>query len=152
MSVTELQLRSIRPDQAGEKIRDGNGLYGIVRVRRDGVSIKFEWRYRFQGKVVTLTCGTWPKDSLGGIRRAQREARALLDRCRDIGVTSFETYISWAEVEPAPGQFRWDRYDEEVARLHLDKLGVKLTVLTKSQADYLGIPIEGPYKAEHYRY
>lgn len=42
--------------------------------------------------------------------------------------------------------------DEEVARLHLDKLGVKLTVLTQSQADYLGIPVEGPYKPEHYRY
>ncbi len=42
--------------------------------------------------------------------------------------------------------------DEEVARLHLDKLGVKLTVLTQSQADYLGVPVEGPYKPEHYRY
>ena len=42
--------------------------------------------------------------------------------------------------------------DEKVARLHLDKLGVKLTTLTKEQSDYLGIPVEGPYKAEHYRY
>ncbi|MEP6624282.1 MAG: adenosylhomocysteinase [Acidimicrobiia bacterium] len=42
--------------------------------------------------------------------------------------------------------------DEEVARLHLDKLGVKLTRLTESQADYLGIPADGPYKPEHYRY
>ncbi len=42
--------------------------------------------------------------------------------------------------------------DEEVARLHLDKLGVKLTVLSQSQADYLGVPVEGPYKPEHYRY
>jgi adenosylhomocysteinase len=42
--------------------------------------------------------------------------------------------------------------DEEVARLHLDQLGVKLTKLTKKQADYLGIPAEGPYKPEHYRY
>ena len=42
--------------------------------------------------------------------------------------------------------------DEKVARLHLDALGVKLTVLTKPQADYLGIPVEGPYKADHYRY
>jgi adenosylhomocysteinase len=42
--------------------------------------------------------------------------------------------------------------DEEVARLHLDKLGVKLTRLTESQADYLGIPQDGPYKPEHYRY
>ena len=42
--------------------------------------------------------------------------------------------------------------DEEVARLHLDKLGVKLTELTEEQADYLGIPADGPYKPEHYRY
>jgi adenosylhomocysteinase len=42
--------------------------------------------------------------------------------------------------------------DEEVARLHLPHLGVKLTQLTKDQADYIGVPVEGPYKAEHYRY
>jgi adenosylhomocysteinase len=42
--------------------------------------------------------------------------------------------------------------DEEVARLHLAQLGVKLTKLTKDQAEYLGIPVEGPYKPEHYRY
>ncbi len=42
--------------------------------------------------------------------------------------------------------------DEEVARLHLEQLGVKLTKLTKQQSDYLGIPTEGPYKPEYYRY
>jgi len=42
--------------------------------------------------------------------------------------------------------------DEEVARLHLGKLNVKLTVLSKKQADYLGLPINGPYKPDHYRY
>jgi len=42
--------------------------------------------------------------------------------------------------------------DEMVARLHLDALGVKLTELTKEQAEYLGIPVEGPYKSDHYRY
>src|SRR5690349_9896075 len=44
------------------------------------------------------------------------------------------------------------KLDEEVARLHLEKIGVKLTKLTADQAAYLGVPIEGPYKAEHYRY
>jgi adenosylhomocysteinase len=44
------------------------------------------------------------------------------------------------------------KMDEEVARLHLEKLGVKLTTLTQSQADYLGIPVEGPYKPDYYRY
>ena len=42
--------------------------------------------------------------------------------------------------------------DEEVARLHLPHLGVNLTRLTNDQADYLGIPVDGPYKPEHYRY
>ncbi|MFH1854371.1 MAG: adenosylhomocysteinase [Candidatus Omnitrophota bacterium] len=42
--------------------------------------------------------------------------------------------------------------DEEVAKMHLDKIGVKLTMLSKEQADYIGVPIEGPYKPEHYRY
>ena len=44
------------------------------------------------------------------------------------------------------------KLDEKVARLHLDKLGVKLTKLSKDQADYIGVSMEGPYKAEHYRY
>ena len=44
------------------------------------------------------------------------------------------------------------KLDEEVARLHLEKIGVKLTTLSPKQADYLGVAIEGPYKAEHYRY
>jgi adenosylhomocysteinase len=44
------------------------------------------------------------------------------------------------------------KLDEEVARLHLEKIGVKLTVLTTRQADYLGVPVEGPFKPEHYRY
>ncbi len=44
------------------------------------------------------------------------------------------------------------KLDEEVARLHLEKLGVKLTELTTEQADYIDVPVEGPYKPEHYRY
>ena len=44
------------------------------------------------------------------------------------------------------------KLDEEVARLHLEKIGAKLTTLSKKQADYLGVPVEGPYKPDHYRY
>jgi len=44
------------------------------------------------------------------------------------------------------------KLDEEVARLHLDQLGVRLTKLSQEQADYLGVPVEGPYKPSHYRY
>jgi adenosylhomocysteinase len=44
------------------------------------------------------------------------------------------------------------KLDEEVARLHLEKIGAKLTVLTEKQAGYISVPVEGPYKADHYRY
>ncbi|PTX94247.1 adenosylhomocysteinase [Opitutus sp. ER46] len=53
----------------------------------------------------------------------------------------------------AVGVYRLPKHlDEEVARLHLEKIGVKLTVLSQAQADYIGVPVAGPYKPEHYRY
>ena len=63
-----------------------------------------------------------------------------------------------AQIELWKNNYELDVYrlpkhlDEEVARLHLDQLGVKLTKLSKDQADYLGVPQEGPYKPDHYRY
>ncbi|MCK5113321.1 MAG: adenosylhomocysteinase [Phycisphaerae bacterium] len=54
---------------------------------------------------------------------------------------------------PKVGVYRLSKQlDEEVARLHLSKIGVKLTKLSKEQADYIGVDVNGPYKAEHYRY
>ena len=51
------------------------------------------------------------------------------------------------------GVYRLPKHlDEEVARLHLERIGVHLTRLTQAQADYIGVPVDGPYKAEHYRY
>ena len=58
-----------------------------------------------------------------------------------------------AKDRPAIGVYVLPKHlDEEVARLHLDKLGVKLTRMTTKQAKYLGVPVEGPYKPDHYRY
>jgi adenosylhomocysteinase len=57
-----------------------------------------------------------------------------------------ETYKA-GEVKVLPKHL-----DEEVARLHLDKIGAKLTKLTTAQADYIGVSTEGPFKADHYRY
>src|SRR5258705_6330559 len=65
-----------------------------------------------------------------------------------------------AQVELATNNKKYERkdyvlskhLDEKVARLHLDKLGAKLTKLTAEQAKYIGVPVEGPYKSEHYRY
>jgi adenosylhomocysteinase len=58
----------------------------------------------------------------------------------------------WRNPRPV-GVYRLDKkLDEEVARLHLEKIGVKLTKLTPKQAQYIGVPVDGPFKAEHYRY
>ncbi|MEM6750528.1 MAG: adenosylhomocysteinase, partial [Planctomycetota bacterium] len=65
-----------------------------------------------------------------------------------------------AQIELATNQDAYDNrvyllpkhLDEQVARLHLDKLGVKLTKLTDDQAEYLGLDVNGPYKVDHYRY
>ncbi|WP_370950292.1 adenosylhomocysteinase [Amycolatopsis sp. cg5] len=66
--------------------------------------------------------------------------------------------IAQLELHTKPGEYGKEVYrlpkhlDEKVARLHLDALGVKLTKLTKEQADYIGVDVEGPYKLDHYRY
>jgi adenosylhomocysteinase len=66
--------------------------------------------------------------------------------------------IAQLELHTNPGKYEKRVYmlpkhlDEQVARLHLDHLGVKLTQLTPEQAEYIGVPVEGPYKPEHYRY
>ncbi|NQU75494.1 MAG: adenosylhomocysteinase, partial [Planctomycetes bacterium] len=58
----------------------------------------------------------------------------------------------WQNPRPI-GLYRLDKkLDEEVARLHLGKIGAKLTKLTSKQADYISVPVDGPFKAEHYRY
>ena len=61
--------------------------------------------------------------------------------------------IDLNENDYKPGVYRLSKkLDEEVARAHLEKIGVRLTTLTKEQADYLGVSADGPYKPEHYRY
>ncbi|GIM96048.1 adenosylhomocysteinase [Paractinoplanes toevensis] len=66
--------------------------------------------------------------------------------------------IAQIELWTKPGEYEKQVYvlpkhlDEKVARLHLDALGVKLTTLSKKQAEYLGVDVDGPYKPEHYRY
>jgi adenosylhomocysteinase len=62
------------------------------------------------------------------------------------------------ELWTKPGEYEKQVYvlpkhlDEKVARLHLDALGVRLTTLTKKQAEYLGVDVDGPFKPDHYRY
>ena len=66
--------------------------------------------------------------------------------------------LAQIELWTNPGKYEKKVYtlpkhlDEKVATLHLDKLGVKLTKLRPEQADYIGVPVEGPFKSDHYRY
>ncbi|MDE3147927.1 MAG: adenosylhomocysteinase [Acidobacteriota bacterium] len=92
-----------------------------------------------EGRLVNLGCATGhPSFVMSNSFANQTLAQIDLWKNRD----SYK-----AEVYTLP-----KKLDEEVARLHLEKIGVKLTTLTPKQADYLGVPVEGPYKAEHYRY
>ena len=92
-----------------------------------------------EGRLVNLGCATGhPSFVMSNSFSNQTLAQIDLWKNR-------ETYTSQV--------YRLPKYlDEEVARLHLEKIGVKLTKLTKEQADYIGVPLEGPYKPEHYRY
>src|SRR5690606_41817064 len=92
-----------------------------------------------EGRLVNLGCATGHpsfvmSNSFTNQTLAQIELWATKDK-RPVGVTVLPKHL-----------------DEEGARLHLGKTGAKLTVLTKEQADYIGVDVKGPYKPDHYRY
>jgi adenosylhomocysteinase len=66
--------------------------------------------------------------------------------------------LAQIEIWTNPGKYKKEVYtlpkhlDEKVARLHLDKIGAKLTKMSEKQSTYIGVPVEGPYKADQYRY
>ena len=92
-----------------------------------------------EGRLVNLGCATGhPSFVMSNSFANQTLAQIDLWRNRD-------SYKPQVYVLPK-------KLDEEVARLHLDKIGAKLTQLSLKQADYIGVPVEGPYKADHYRY
>jgi len=92
-----------------------------------------------EGRLVNLGCATGhPSFVMSNSFSNQTLAQLDLWKNRD-------TYKPGVFVLPK-------KLDEEVARLHLEKIGVKLTTLTKEQAEYIGVPVEGPYKPDHYRY
>ena len=92
-----------------------------------------------EGRLVNLGCATGhPSFVMSNSFANQTLAQIDLWKNR-------ETYKPEVYVLPK-------KLDEEVARLHLEKIGVKLTRLSQKQADYIGVPVDGPFKAEHYRY
>jgi adenosylhomocysteinase len=92
-----------------------------------------------EGRLVNLGCATG-HPSFVMSNSFSNQVLAQLDLWKNR-----ETYTPQVYILPK-------QLDEEVARLHLEKIGVKLTKLTSKQANYIGVPVEGPYKSEHYRY
>jgi adenosylhomocysteinase len=94
-----------------------------------------------EGRLVNLGCATGhPSFVMSASFTNQTIAQIELWQTRGTGKYSNEVYVLPKAL------------DEKVARLHLDQLGVKLTKLTPQQSEYLGVPVEGPYKPNHYRY
>jgi adenosylhomocysteinase len=121
-SLAGVQKLNIKPQVDFYTFADGHGIFILA-----------------EGRLVNLGCATGHpsfvmSNSFANQTLAQLDLWAKRDSYK-VGVYVLPKYL-----------------DEEVARLHLEKIGVKLTTLTKKQADYLGVPVEGPYKAENYRY
>jgi len=92
-----------------------------------------------EGRLVNLGCATG-HPSFVMSNSFTNQVLAQLDLWRNRETYKPEVYLLPKDL------------DEEVARLHLEKIGVKLTKMTKKQSDYIGIPVDGPYKSDHYRY
>jgi len=94
-----------------------------------------------EGRLVNLGCATGhPSFVMSASFTNQTVAQIELWEARGTGKYQNKVYVLPKTL------------DEKVARLHLDQLGVKLTTLTKKQSEYLGVPVEGPFKADNYRY
>jgi adenosylhomocysteinase len=94
-----------------------------------------------EGRLLNLGCATGhPSFVMSASFTNQTLAQLELHEKKDTGEYGNKVYVLPKHL------------DEEVARLHLEKLGVRLTTLSQEQADYIGVPVDGPYKANHYRY
>jgi integrase len=76
--LTQKALEVLTATNAGQRLSDKDGLYGIVRPVQKGVSVLFRWRFRHDGKLQDFNCGTWPRDKLSAIREARRKAETIL--------------------------------------------------------------------------
>ena len=85
--LTNKQLESLTAANVGKRLTDRSSLFGIVRANADGTaSVPFTYRYRFDGKLRDIRCGTWPEKSLKEIRQERDDARALLSERKDPGL------------------------------------------------------------------
>jgi adenosylhomocysteinase len=136
---------------------DMAGLKNFGGIRRNNIKPQFdEWIFAdghsvlvlAEGRLLNLGCATGhPSFVMSSSFSNQVMAQIDLHLSATGKPTLSGTKYSEKKVYTLP-----KKLDEKVARLHLDKLGVKLTKLSKTQADYIGVPLEGPYKPDHYRY
>jgi len=127
---------------------------GLEKLRKEGKVEKFnikpqydEWRFAdghsvlilAEGRLLNLGCATGHPSFVMSMSFTN-QAMAQIDLAKNAGKYDRKVFVLPKKL------------DEKVARLHLDKLGVRLTTLTPKQADYIGVPAEGPYKPDHYRY
>lgn len=132
---SEIQVGSLFQDKTLEKITIKPQVDQFVWPDGKTITVLAE------GRLVNLGCATGhPSFVMSASFTNQVLAQIELWQERDSSKYSNELYILPKTL------------DEKVARLHLEHLGVKLTELTPKQSDYLGIPVEGPYKPDHYRY
>jgi adenosylhomocysteinase len=118
----EIEKVTIKPQVDRFRFKNGNSIYLLA-----------------EGRLVNLGCATG-HPSFVMSNSFTNQTLAQIDLWKNKDVYDIDVY-------------RLPKYlDEEVARLHLEQLGVKLTKLTKEQSEYLGVPVEGPYKPDHYRY
>ncbi len=127
---------------------DMAGLKQVPGIERIGIKPQYdEWRFPdghsvlvlAEGRLLNLGCATG-HPSFVMSTSFTNQVLAQLALHRNAGEYDRQVYMLPKKL------------DEEVARLHLDHLGVRLTALTSEQADYIGVPAEGPYKPDHYRY
>jgi len=123
-AVPGMKVVNIKPQVDRFVKEDGNGILLLA-----------------EGRLVNLGCATGHPSFVMSCSFTN-QALAQLELWKEKGTEKYKK-----QVYLLPKQL-----DEKVARLHLDKLGAKLTTLTKIQADYIGVPVEGPYKPDTYRY
>jgi len=132
---SEIQVSALDNDASLKKVKIKEGVEQYIWPNGKAMTLLAE------GRLVNLGCATGhPSYVMSASFTNQTLAQIELWKNKDNGTYKNELYILPKIL------------DEKVARLHLDKLGAKLTKLSKEQADYLGINQEGPFKPEHYRY
>ncbi len=159
--VTTTGCRDIIRGEHMEKMKDGVILCNIGHF---DIEIDVRWLEQYPGMKETEIKPQVDQFTFPDGRRIVLLARGRLVNlgCAEghpsfVMSTSFSNQVLaqialWTEKHALGVHMLSKKLDEKVAALHLDKLGVKLTKLTEVQAKYLGIPVEGPYKPEHYRY